>query len=205
MYESESPRKDQIKTHAIMSIIFIIHSCIHLLLYRGQGRSRAYSRNTLGGTAVCCRAPQKHAISLTSPCSQSSITVLCCLDRMIYEWSWAYKKGLAMTKTFLDRRKYDGLNLLGCAINLIFIGHEGSACSRCSAVHNGLHTCYKRVLAHTQQAHNHALLLDQCWEDCGNHELVNQDGEEWRKQHSTMLAWIEVWDSSRVRDMDTLI
>lgn len=85
-----------------------------------------------------------------------------------------------------------------------FIGHGGSSFSHCSAVHNGLHTCYKCMLAHTQHTHNHMLLLDQFWENCGNTHLVIRLEKEWRKHRNRMLAWTEVWASSRVWDMNSL-
>lgn len=44
------------------------------------------------------------------------------------------------------------LELAGLCRKSDFTGQEEGAFSRCSAVRGGLHTCYKRMLAHTQQA-----------------------------------------------------
>lgn len=79
-----------------------------------------------------------------------------------------------MRKTFPEKMKYDGLNLLGCAVNLFLLAmreaHSHVALQCTTAYMLATSACLP-----TQQAHNHALLLDQCWEDCGITHLVNKD------------------------------
>lgn len=82
-----------------------------------------------------------------------------------------------MTKTFPEKGKYDGLNLLGCAVNLILLT-MGEVRSRIALQCTTAYILATSACLPTHSTHNHTLLLDQFWEDCGNTHLVKQAGKD---------------------------